>query len=175
MRIVTALLLAVAVTSSVARAQQRLDRSATLAVGPMGFDASGTGTATIVTLSAAQPIAVRWMLLEATAGYAALEEQFRDPPTRTGILEAQLQLQWPAARVQPYVGAGGGLVHYFTRADGRKATEPAIAFGAGLRAALTDAWGLRLDARVRGWQFAGATDWAVNSSGEVTLGVSRRF
>jgi len=151
------------------------ERAITLAAGMMSFDASGTGTATVTSLSIAQTLGSRWIVLEAGATYAGLNEQFRDSPTRTGILEGQLQLQWPTNRLRPYLGAGGGVVHYFTHADGRPATEPAVSFGAGLRAALTETWGARLDGRIRGWKFGGATDWAVNSSVELTFGVSLRF
>jgi len=175
MRLTIPLLAALLGVATMLPAQQAPTRSVTLAAGPMSFDASGTGTATVVALSAVQTMPWRWVALEAQAAYAGLDEQSGGAATRTGILEGQAQLQWPNGRVQPYLGLGGGLVRYLTNANGRRAIEPAVVGAIGMRAALTDAWGVRLDARVRGWQFAGATDWAVNSSTELTLGLSRRF
>jgi hypothetical protein len=156
-------------------AQQLPNRSWALSAGAMGYDASGTGTAPVVAVSATQTLPWRWVALEGAVGYAPLSEQFGGKLTQLGVVEAQAQLQWPGRVVRPYVGVGGGYVHYFANASGRKAFEPSAVFATGLRAAMTETWGLRIDARVRGWQFAGATDWAVNTSGEVTAGVSRSF
>lgn len=166
-------LLTLALAGTPLSAQWMPDRTLSLSAGPMSFDASGTGTAVIVALSAAQTLPWRWLAMEASLGYAGLDEQFSGSPTRFGVVEVEAQLQWPGARFRPYLGAGPGLAHYFTNAGGRRATEPAVVFGAGLRAGLTAAWALRLDTRIRGWRFAGATDWAVNTSGEITVGVSR--
>ena len=152
-----------------AGAQRVPDRSATLGGGVMSFDASGTGSATVVSLSAAQTLLPsRWLAVEGTLAYAALGEQFRDAPTRFGVAEAQLQLQWPGARLRPYLGAGPGVAHYFTNGGGRDALQPALSAGVGLRAALGGPWGLRLDARLRGWGFG-------NMSGDATAGLSRPF
>ena len=156
------------------RAQQVPDRAVALSAGAMGYDASGTGSASVFALSASQTLPWRWIALEGSFGYTSMEEQYA-PTTRLGIAELQAQLQWPARVVRPYIGIGGGVVHYLNNADGRRSTEPAVALGAGLRAALSESWGLRLDGRVRGWDFANATDWAVNTTGEVTLGLMRRF
>ena len=166
----------VAVVTTPLAAQRVAERSLSLSAGAVSFDMSGTGTAPVTTLSVAQTLPVRWVALEATAGYAGVDEQFSDGrTTRLGTLEGEAQLQWPAARLRPYLGVGGGCVHYFTNADSRRPTEPSMVFAAGLRAAVTGQWGLRIDGRIRGWEFANATDWAVNTAGELTLGVTRRF
>lgn len=175
MRVTVPLLAALIGIAPMLPAQRQPTRSVTLAAGPMSFDASGTGTATVVALSGVQTLPWRWVAFEAQAAYAGLAEQALGPATRMGILEGQAQLQWPSGRLKPYLGLGGGLVRYLANANGRRATEPAVGGAIGMRAAMTDAWGLRLDARLRGWQFAGATDGAVNSSAELTLGLSRRF
>ena len=174
-RSLTLSLLLLALANTPLRAQQMHDVMLSLSAGPMSFDASGTGNAVIVGLSHVQTLPWRWLALETTVSYAGLDEQFSDTPTRFGALEVEAQLQYPGAHFRPYLGVGPGLTHYFNHVGGRRATEPAVAFGAGLRAALTPAWGLRFDARIRGWGFAGATDWAVNTSGEFTVGISRGF
>jgi hypothetical protein len=156
-------------------AQQLPNRSWAIGAGPMTFDASGTGVAPVVTASAAQTLPWRWVAVEGALGYSPLGEQFGGDPTQLGLAEAQAQLQWPGSRVRPYLGFGGGLVHYFSNAAGRKASTPSVVVGAGVRTMLVGDWGFRLDGRVRGWEFAGATDWAVNTSAEVTAGISRRF
>ena len=81
-----------------AGAQRVRDRVATFAAGVMSFDASGTGSTTVVSLSAAQTLLPsRWLAVEGVLAYAGLDEQFRDAPTRFGVAEAQLQVQWPGA------------------------------------------------------------------------------
>ena len=149
-------------------AQQVPDRALALSGGPMTFDASSVGEASVLTLSVSQTLPWRWAAVEGAVGYAGM-------PDEIGIAELQAQLQWPARLVRPYLGVGGGIVHYLGNAGGPRSTEPSVTLGAGLRAALTSAWGLRLDGRLRGWDFHQATDWAVNSSNEVTLGLTRRF
>ena len=148
-------------------AQQLSDRSLALSAGAMGYDVSGTGTASVFALSAAQTLPWRWLAVEGSLGYAGLDEQFTRTPTRLGIADLQAQLQWPARLVRPYIGFGGGVVHYLNNAGGRRSTVPSLALGAGVRAALTNAWGLRVDGRLRGWD--------LNTTAEATLGVMRRF
>ena len=165
--ILAAAMVTAATTAAPLAAQQLPDRSLALSAGPMGFDASGTGTAAVFGLSAAQTLPWRWVAIEGSLAYAGLDEQFMSRPTRLGIAELQAQLQWPARVVRPYLGFGGGVVHYLTDVGVQRSTEASVAFGAGLRAALTNEWGLRLDGRLRGWDH--------NTSTEATLGLMRRF
>ncbi len=174
MRLITALIIAAVVAAPVG-AQQVANRAWTLSAGPMGFDGSGTGSTTVYGLSASQTLPWRWFAVEGSLGYAGMDEQFSGSLTHLGIAELQAQVQYPARLIRPYIGIGGGFIHYFTEAGGRRATEPSVALSAGLRAALTDSWGLQVDGRVRGWEFAHATDWAVNTTDQVTVGISRRF
>lgn len=93
---------------------QTRNREISLAVGAMQYDASGTGTTPVIALRTAVPFAASWLLGEASLSYASLDEQFSTVGTRVGVAEGQVQFQWPAARVRPYLGLGGGWLHYST-------------------------------------------------------------
>src|SRR5437763_794450 len=109
--------LAISLASSLGA--QAPSRELSLAVGASQFDASGTGTAPMAALRVAAPLVGRWMLGDFSLSYASLDEQLTSINTRIGVAEGQLQAQLPAARLRPYVGLGGGWLHYFNNAAGR--------------------------------------------------------
>jgi hypothetical protein len=140
-----------------------------LSAGAFQFDASGTGWAPVVALRGEHALVGRWLLGEAGVGYAPIGEQFAADRTHLGLAEVQLQLQAPFARVRPYVGGGGGLVSYLRGAGGRDVVTSTLSVAGGVRAALSNQFGLRAELRVRGW------DDFVNSAAEYTVGLSRSF
>jgi hypothetical protein len=142
--------------------------------GILAWDASGTGESGTVVVRASHPVLTRWLAVEVGGGYAALAEQFSAASTKTLSVDAQLQLQAPWSRIQPYVGVGPTLFSYLTQAGGRDRVEPGYSVGAGVRAQMTRRLGLVADGRIRGWDFERATDFTVNAAGEVTLGVTIR-
>ena len=160
--------------SAIPVAAQTSSREVSFAVGASQFDASGTGSAPIAAIRAAAPLIGRWMLGEASLSYASLDEQFSTSNTRVGIGEAQLQAQFPAARIRPYVGLGAGWLHYFNNAAGRSATTPTISGSTGLRIPVSSALLLRGELRLRGWK-SGSNSGFHNSAAEFTAGVGYTF
>jgi hypothetical protein len=122
----------------------------TASVGAMQFDASGTGTAPVIALRAAFPIAGSWLLVEPNLSYASLDEQFSSVGTRIGLAESQLQAQLPFARVRPYLGVGAGWLHYFNNAP-PKATSPTYSAAAGVRVGVSPRITARGELRLRAW------------------------
>jgi hypothetical protein len=155
-------------------AAQTPGREISFAAGVSQFDASGTGTAPIAAIRAAAPLIGKWMLGEASLSYASLDEQFSTTNTRVGIGEAQLQAQFPAARIRPYIGLGGGSLHYFNNAAGRSATTPTISGSAGLRIPVSSALLLRGELRLRTWK-SGSGSGFHNSAAEFTAGIGYMF
>jgi hypothetical protein len=154
-------------------AQGAPDRTVSVSAGAMAFDASGTGNAPIFALRVDRTLSGRWLVGEAGLGYAPIAEQFRSTPTRLGVAELQLQVQAPLPLVRPYVGAGAGAVAYLTNAGGRGRAAEAVSAAAGFRADLTRRAGLRVEGRLRYWDYN--SEGFVNGSGEVTGGLSYRF
>jgi hypothetical protein len=151
---------------------QESRREATVSVGETQFDASGTGTAAVAAIRAA--LVRRWMLVEVSLSSASLHEQFRSVNTRTGVGEVQLQAQWPAGRVRPYVGLGGGWLHYFNNSAGRGATNQTASGSVGLRIPVSPELLLRGEFCLRGWNSA-ANSSLHNSAAEYTAGVGYAF
>jgi hypothetical protein len=160
--------------SAIPVAAQTSSREVSFAAGASQFDASGTGTAPIAAIRAAAPLIGQWMLGEASLSYASLDEQFSTSSTRVGVGEAQLQAQFPAARIRPYVGLGGGWLHYFTNAAGRSATTPTISGSAGLRIPVSSALLLRGELRLRSWK-SGSNSGFHNNAAEFTAGMGYTF
>jgi hypothetical protein len=160
--------------SAVAQSTER-PWQVSVAAGPMSWDASGTGDTYAAAARAARDIKTRWLGVELGGTIAGLDEQFSGATTRVLAVDAQLQLQTPTYRVQPYLAAGPSLFTYLTQARGRDLVEPGYTVGAGIRARVTPRLGFVLDARVRGWDFEQATDFTVNVSGEAMLGLLYRF
>lgn len=154
---------------------QAAAREVSLAVGVSQFDASGTGTAPIVAIRGAAPLVGRWLLGEVSFAYASLDEQFSTTDTRVGIGEGQLQVQYPPMRVRPYVGLGGGWLHYFNNAEGRSAATPTLSGSVGLRIPIVSALLLRGELRLRSWKGSGSSSVFVNSAAEFTAGIGYRF
>jgi hypothetical protein len=144
-------------------------------VGAMQFDASGTGTVPVIALRAAVPLVGSWILGEANFSYASLDEQFSAVGTRVGVAEGQVQFQLPFYRVRPYVGVGGGWLHYFNNAGGRATTSPTYSAAAGLRARLSGRFGASAELRLRGWQYGGTPAGFGSSAAEWTAGTTYSF
>lgn len=145
-----------------------------LAGGASQFDASGTGTAPLAALRVSGQLVSTWLLGDLSFSYAPLDEQFSTESTRTGVLEGQIQAQWPAARFRPYLGVGGGWLHYFNNDAGRGATAPTASAAAGLRVTLTPAFLLRGEMRLRTWD-SGQNSGFHNSAAEFTAGLGIAF
>ena len=162
------------VLSAVSLHAQNRTREISVAVGAMQYDASGTGTAPIIALRTSTPFGTPWLLGEASFSYAALNEQFTSVPTRVGVAEGQVQLQWPAEKVRPYLGLGGGWLHYFNNSVGRASTPATISGAVGLRFAAAPRVNARAELRLRGWG-EGASSSFVNTAAEWTAGVAYAF
>ena len=154
---------------------QTRTRELSVAVGASQFDASGTGTAPIAAIRAAAPLVGRWMLGEISLSYATLDEQFSTIDTRVGVGEAQLQAQLPATRVRPYIGLGGGWLHYFNNAAGRSATTPTVSGSAGVRVPVSSSVLVRGELRLRSWKTGGNSSGFHNNAAEFTAGLGYAF
>lgn len=173
-RITSSALGALLLFSAVPIAAQTATREVSLAVGASQFDASGTGTASIAAVRAAAPLVGRWLLGEVSLAYTSLDEQFTTGNTRVGLGEAQLQAQVSIARVRPYVGLGGGWLHYFNNAAERSPATATVSGSAGLRIPVASALMLRGELRVRSWRGVGRSGF-VNGAAEFTAGIGYRF
>jgi hypothetical protein len=161
-------------TSAAALRGQTPTREISLAVGASQFDASGTGTAPIAALRVGAPLVGRWMLGDFNLAYASLDEQFSSTSTRIGLAEGQLQAQLPATRLRPYVGFGGGWLHYFNNAAGRLATSPTLSGAVGLRMTLASTLLVRGELRLRTWE-SGPNSGFHNNAAEFTAGLGYVF
>jgi hypothetical protein len=173
-RITFSVLCALILFSAIPVAAQTSSREVSFAAGASQFDASGTGTAPIAALRAAAPLVGQWLLGEASLAYASLDEQFSTSNTHVGVGEAQLQVQFPAARVRPYLGLGGGWLHYFNNAAGRSATTPTVSASTGLRIPVSSALLLRGELRLRSWK-SGSNSGFHNDAAEFTAGMGYTF
>jgi hypothetical protein len=120
------------------------------------------------------PLVGRWMLADLSLSYASLDEQFSSTNTRTGVGEVQLQAQLPSPHVQPYIGLGGGWLHYFTNAAGRSATTPTLSGSLGLRVPVASAFLLRGEMRLRTWESSSNSGFH-NNAAEFTAGLGYAF
>jgi hypothetical protein len=153
---------------------QALSREVSFAAGVSQFDASGTGTAPVAALRIGAPLLGRWIVGDVSLSYAALDEQFSAVSTRIGVAEGQIQAQLPATRFRPYVGLGGGWLHYFQNAAGRPVTGPTLSGSAGLRVGLSPALAFRAELRLRTWE-ASRNGGFNNSAAEWTAGLGYGF
>jgi hypothetical protein len=149
-------------------------REFSLAVGATQYDASGTGTAPLGAFRYSAPIAARWLLGDLSLSYATLDEQFSSTNTNLGVVEGQLQVQLPTSSVRPYIGIGGGWLHYFSNAAGRPATGGTVSGSVGLRIPVSNALILRGEMRVRAWQAGGDGAYHDNAA-EYTAGLGLAF
>ena len=144
-----------------------------IAAGASQFDASGTGTAPLAAIRLSGPIASSWLLGDLSLSYASLDEQFSTVNTRTGVAEGQVQAQWPAIHFRPYIGIGGGWLHYFNNDAGRGATARTASGSVGLRVAASSTLVLRGEMRLRTWD-SGNSGFH-NNAAEFTAGVGFAF
>lgn len=165
---------AVLLLSAVPIAAQTATREVSFAVGASQFDASGTGTAPIAAIRGSTLLVGRWLLGEISLSYASLDEQFGATNRRVGVGEGQLQAQFSTTRVRPYIGLGGGWLHYFNNDEGRSAATPTLSGSAGLRIPIASALMLRGELRVRYWEGGGSSGF-VNGAAEFTGGIGYRF
>ena len=165
---------ALLLSSAIPVGAQTGTREVSFAVGVSQFDASGTGTAPMAAIRGALLVG-RWMLSEISLSYASLDEQFSTTNTRVGVGEAQLQAQLPATRIRPYLGLGGGWLHYFNNAAGRSATTPTISGSVGLRVPVTSAVLFRGELRLRSWKSGGTSSGFHNNAAEFTAGMGYAF
>ena len=152
---------------------QTARREVSIAAGISQFDASGTGTAPLAAIRVSAPIVGSWLLGDLSVSYASLDEQFSTTNTRTGVLEGQVQTQWPALRFRPYLGIGGGWLHYFNNDAGRGATASTVSGSVGLRVAVSPALLFRGEMRLRTWD--SRDSGFHNSAAEFTAGLGFAF
>jgi len=148
-------------------------RELSIAVGFSQYDASGTGTAPMGAARFAGNIAGNWLLADVSAMYASLDEQFSTASTNVGVFEGQAQLQLPLHAVQPYIGVGGGWLHYFSNAAGRPSTGRTVSGSVGLRIPMASRLLLRGEMRLRAWD--SGDNGLHNSAAEFTAGAGYIF
>jgi hypothetical protein len=165
---------ALLLVSAIPASSQTSTREVSFAIGATQFDASGTGTGPVAAIRLGAPLVGNWMLGDVSLSYASLDEQFSPSNTRVGVGEAQLQAQVPTTRVRPYVGLGGGWLHYFNNAAGRSATTPTISGSAGVRLPVSSALLVRGEFRLRSWK-SGTNSGFHNNAAEFTAGMGYTF
>jgi hypothetical protein len=146
---------------------QNLPESRAVAVvaGPANYDLSGTGWSWSAGAKLDLPLG-RALIVEPSLGFFTYDSQFGGSSML--LPEVSVQLQYPGARLRPYlgVGAGGALV-----IEGSGSSEPTVHAAVGLRAPVSSGWGLRGEARVRN-----LTVFQANASIlEFVAGFSRNF
>ena len=139
-----------------------------LAGGRMGFDANGTGWASLVALDAMVSVGGRWLLVGGRGSYSAIQEQFQAGRTQLGFTEFQAQAQLPIGVLRPYVGVGAGAMAFLTRAGSRERVSGIASLAGGLRVAVTRQVGVGIEARIRQWH-----QTAERGNVEVTMSVAR--
>jgi Outer membrane protein beta-barrel domain len=159
--------------NAMAQAQKPV-REISLAVGASQYDASGTGTAAVGALRYSGPIASNWLLGDLSILYASLDEQLSSTNTNLGVVEGQVQAQLPFNSVRPYIGIGGGWLHYFSNAAGRPATVQTVSGSVGLRVPVATSLVLRGEMRLRAWESGGDGGYH-NNAAEFTAGLGFAF
>ena len=149
-------------------------REFSIAVGATQYDASGTGTGPVGALRYSAPIVGRWLLGDLSLSYSSLDEQFSTSSTHAGVAEGQIQAQLPFNSVRPYIGVGGGWLHYFSNAGGRPSTGQTASGSVGLRIPIASALILRGEMRLRMWE-SGRNQGLHNNAGEFTGGLGFAF
>jgi len=149
-------------------------REFSLAAGATQYDASGTGTGPVGAFRYSAPIVGRWLLGDLSLSYASLDEQFSTSNTHVGVVEGQVQAQLPFNSVRPYIGLGGGWLHYFSNAGGRPATGQTASGSVGLRIPVASSLILRGEMRLRTWE-SGRNQGLHNNAAEFTAGLGLAF
>jgi len=129
------------------------------------FDLSGTGDAPVLAGRVDMPVN-RYVIAEPGITLLWPEQQFGETTTLF-IPEVQFQLQRPG-RLAPYVGLGvGGAFDIRDDENGGTQSDLTISGAAGLRAQLSEMFGLRVELRMRGIgdSFQGSTaEWTAGLS-----------
>ncbi|MGE0160500.1 MAG: outer membrane beta-barrel protein [Gemmatimonadales bacterium] len=141
------MVLAIPARASAQSVPQWYDGHVSLSGGVSIYDRSGTGTMGIYALRADMPVYPN-LLVEAGLSYA---RRGHDP--RFGDLfipGIQAQLQGLSERFNPYVGMGAGVT--VERRDGAVEDDVSFApsFSAGVRIAIADGVGFRMEGRLHG-------------------------
>ena len=135
-----------------------------LLLGPTKYDLSGTGTTGIGELRLDNPIG-QVFVIDFGLGVFRYESQFNQKITHL-LTEVSLQAQVPNRAVRPYVGVGGGFAEYLS---GRGATYGILHVAVGLRADLSEGWGVEGEARAR------SIDPFTGHTLDLVFGVRKRF
>jgi hypothetical protein len=137
--------------------------------GVFNYDLSGTGNTPAIAVAADWRLIGNW-LLEAGLTAARPVQQFGDR-TVFIIPEVQVQHEWTLGRLSPFAGGGiGAGIDFRDELFGGARTDLALSAGGGLRAALTDAMGLRGEFLLRGF----GRDFSATAA-EIRGGVYWRF
>jgi hypothetical protein len=137
-------------TAAGAKAQSAfVPEAVSISGGIFNFDLSGTGTTPSLAVTADWPVTAR-LLIEGGATFARPDQQIGR--TTYIIPEAQLQYRWQLGRLMPFVGGGVGAgIDVRNKLLGGTQVDLALSTGGGLRAKITESFGIRGDARLRGF------------------------
>ncbi|MEP6573906.1 MAG: hypothetical protein ABJD11_14480 [Gemmatimonadota bacterium] len=108
------------------------------------------------------PLDVRYFLIEPAISYAGYL-QHGGAPRHMFISEVQLQVQPGTHPIAPYLGGGVGLG--MTRDSSRTVAKPVFSGSVGIRADLSQAWGITGEMRLR------RTNYFEGMTRELTIGV----
>lgn len=144
-------------------------REISLSAGVSQFDASGTGTGPVAAIRVGSLLGGQWILGDLSFSYSSQGEQFSSVDTRVGVAEGQVQFQLPVRRIRPYLGLGGGWLHYFNNAGDRPATGSTVSGAGGLRVPFSRTLLFRAELRLRAWGSA------PNTAAEWIAGVGYTF
>jgi hypothetical protein len=139
-------------------------RALSVVAGPANYDLSGTGWSWSAAAKLDLPLG-RLLIVEPSLGFFTYDSQ---SSASMLLPELSLQLQYPGARVRPYLGVGAGGAFVI---QGSGSTEPTVHAAVGLRAPLSAGWGLRGEARVRNISLFEANASIL----EFVAGLSRQF
>lgn len=152
---------ALAATPALGQGAPRLHGGIGLSGGIAQFDMAGTGTAPFAAARLDYELA-SWLVADGALGVIRPDEQVSQRRAYL-VPEVQVQIQLPAGRVRPYLGAGTGML---LSVRGQSRNYAVFSGATGVRAAVSDAIDLRGELRVTG-PSATLAQW--------TLGVERRF
>jgi hypothetical protein len=132
------------------------------------------GAATAIVMRGMRNVGSRSTGIEWGAAYASFEEPTRLDPTQTFAIDARVELHTPWEAVQPFAGIGPSVLMYGSNSSGRSWIEGGYNVGGGVRVNATPGLALIIDARIRGWDFGGSSEWTRQRAGELTLSLGFR-
>lgn len=145
-------------------AQNRESFEVAASAGIASYDLAGTGKGTILAFDVDLPI-TSFLIIE--PGVRLFKYTAQSNTAISHLLpEVSLQLQLPANRVTPYVGAGAG---FSTIVEGDRFTNLTLHAAIGMRIQVQPLWRVRGEARFR------SIDPWVGSAVDFTVGISRGF